>query len=38
MCNGKLLMKDRQLAGIDEEEINRSITELSGKLWQDINA
>jgi cytosine/adenosine deaminase-related metal-dependent hydrolase len=38
MCNGKLLMKDRQLVGIDEEEINRGITELSGKLWQDINA
>jgi hypothetical protein len=31
-------MKDRQLVGIDEEEINRGITELSSKLWQEINA
>lgn len=38
MCNGKLLMKDRQLIGIDEEAVNANITELSQKLWQNINA
>ena len=37
MCNGKLLMKDRQLIGIDEEAINARTMEASKKLWSRLN-
>ena len=33
MCNGRLLMKDRQLIGIDEEAVNARTLEVSKKLW-----
>ena len=35
--NGKILMKDRELVGIDEESINARILEQSKKLWSGIN-
>ena len=37
ICNGKLLMKDRQLIGIDEEAENAHILEESKKLWGALN-
>ena len=37
IANGKLLMKDRQLVGIDEEAENAYILEESRKLWGDLN-
>ena len=37
ICNGKLLMKDRELVGIDEEAINAHILEESKKLWGELN-
>ena len=37
MCNGRLLMKDRQLIGIDEEAINAHTLEVSKKLWGRLN-
>ena len=37
MCNGKLLMKDRQLIGIDEEAMNARTMEASKKLWSRLN-
>ncbi|NCB30861.1 MAG: chlorohydrolase, partial [Clostridia bacterium] len=37
MCNGRLLMKDRQLIGIDEEAINARTLEVSRKLWGRLN-
>ncbi len=37
MCNGRLLMKDRQLIGIDEEAINARTLEVSKKLWGRLN-
>ena len=36
-ANGKLLMKDRELIGIDEETINAHILEESKKLWGALN-
>ena len=35
--NGKLLMKDRELVGIDEEAVNAHILEESKKLWGALN-
>ena len=35
--NGKLLMKDRELVGIDEEAVNARILEESKKLWGSLN-
>ena len=35
--NGKLLMKDRELVGIDEEAVNARILEESKKLWTALN-
>ena len=35
--NGKLLMKDRELVGIDEEAVNAHILEESKKLWRALN-
>lgn len=37
ICNGKLLMKDRELVGIDEEAENAHILEESKKLWGALN-
>ena len=37
ICNGRLLMKDRELVGIDEEAINAHILEESKKLWGELN-
>ena len=37
IANGKLLMKDRALVGIDEEAENAWILEQSKKLWGDLN-
>ncbi len=37
VCNGKVLMKDRQLVGIDEEKVMAEINEESTKLWKKIN-
>ena len=37
ICNGKILMKDRELVGIDEEAVNAHILEESKKLWGELN-
>ncbi|MDD7772576.1 MAG: putative aminohydrolase SsnA [Firmicutes bacterium] len=37
IANGKLLMKDRELIGIDEERENALILEQAKKLWGDLN-
>lgn len=37
MCNGRLLMQDRQLIGIDEEAVNARTLEVSKKLWGRLN-
>lgn len=37
MCNGKVLMKDRQLVGIDEEAVNAKTLEEAKKLWGALN-
>ena len=37
MINGKILMKDRVLTGIDEEAVNAKILEVSKKLWGELN-
>jgi hypothetical protein len=38
MINGKFVMKDRQLTGIDEKEIFAKSREVSQKFWKRINA
>ena len=35
--NGKVLMLDRQLVGVDEEAVNARILEESKKLWGALN-
>ena len=37
ICNGKVLMRDRELAGIDEEAENAHILEEAKKLWGGLN-
>ena len=37
ICNGRILMKDRELVGIDEEAVNAHILEESKKLWGELN-
>ncbi len=37
IANGKVLMKDRELVGVDEEAVNAHILEESKKLWGDLN-
>ena len=37
IANGRLLMLDRELVGIDEEAENAHILEASKKLWGDLN-
>ncbi len=37
MCNGKVLMKDRVLLGIDEEKALADVRAQAAKLWKSIN-
>lgn len=37
ICNGKVLMKDREMVGIDEEKVLAEVREESQKLWNRIN-
>ena len=37
VANGKVLMHNRQLIGIDEEKINADIMQTAKKLWKNIN-
>lgn len=37
VANGRILMKNRELIGIDEEEINAKILETAKDLWKNIN-
>ena len=37
IANGKVLMQDRVLVGIDEEAENAHILEAAKKLWGDLN-
>lgn len=37
ICNGKVLMKDRELVGIDEEKAMADVREEAEKLWTSIN-
>ena len=37
IAGGKLLMKDRELIGIDEEAENAHILEAAKKLWGELN-
>ena len=37
ICNGKVLMKDRELVGIDEEKAMADVREEAKKLWASIN-
>lgn len=37
MCNGKVLMKDRELVGVDEEKVLADVRAEAGKLWKSIN-
>lgn len=37
VANGKVLMKDRELQGIDEEKVMADCQEASGALWKRIN-
>ena len=38
IANGKLLMKDRELIGIDEEAENAHILEEAKKLWRALDS
>ena len=37
ICNGRILMRDRELVGVDEEAENARILEESKKLWGELN-
>ncbi|MFI3312741.1 MAG: putative aminohydrolase SsnA [Eubacteriales bacterium] len=37
IANGKILMQDRKMVGIDEEAINANILVESKKLWSELN-
>lgn len=37
MCSGRVLMKDRELIGIDEEKILADVRAEAQKLWKSIN-
>lgn len=37
VCNGKVLMKDRVLVGIDEEKVLAEVREETARLWKRIN-
>ncbi|MDL2257803.1 putative aminohydrolase SsnA [Eubacteriales bacterium OttesenSCG-928-K08] len=38
VCNGKILMKDRELVCCDEEKINAKTLEVTTKFWKNINS
>ena len=38
VCNGKVLMKDRDVVGVDEEKILYESREEAKKLWSRVNA
>ncbi|MBZ9606771.1 putative aminohydrolase SsnA [Clostridium estertheticum] len=38
MINGKVLMKDREIIGVDSEQIMAKSRELSNELWNKINS
>ena len=38
ICNGKVLMKDRVLTGVDEEKALADVREESVKLWRSMNS
>lgn len=37
IANGKVLMRDRELVGVDEEAVNAHILEAAKKLWGELN-
>ncbi len=37
VINGKVLYKDREFVGIDEEKINAEVMEESKELWGELN-
>lgn len=37
ICNGKILMKNKRLVGIDEERITQKSRELASKLWERLS-
>jgi putative selenium metabolism protein SsnA len=37
IASGRLLMKDRELVGVDEEAVNAHILEAAKKLWGELN-
>ena len=37
IANGKILMKDRELIGIDEEAVNARCLEQAKGLWGELN-
>jgi len=37
VCNGKVLMRDRKLTGIDEKQLMKDCRESAQKLWTSIN-
>jgi len=37
MINGRLLMRDREFVGIDEQAINARVLESAKKLWGELN-
>ena len=37
VCNGRILMKDRVLVGVDEEEVNAKTLETAKALWARLN-
>ena len=37
VCNGKVLMKDRELLVADEEKVMADCRQEAAKLWQSIN-
>ena len=38
VCNGKVLMKDRRLTGIDEKALMAECRQSAAALWQSVNA
>ena len=38
MCNGRVLMKDRELLVCDEKELMAKCRESAKKLWAAVNA
>jgi len=36
ICNGKVLMRDKKLVGLDEESITQKTTQLASELWKRL--